>query len=61
MYVLKFDYPKGFEREGMFGVGYWGDQVYETLAVGRTPTFLERENRNEQRLGEVAETESGQK
>ena len=44
MYVLKFDYPKGFEREGMFRVGYWGDQVYETLAVGNFSTFLELKN-----------------
>ena len=52
MYVLKFDYSKGFEREGMFGVGYWGDQVYETLAVRETPTFLELQNRNEECLGD---------
>ena len=45
MDVLQLDYPKGFEGEGMFRVGYWGDQVYETLAVRKTPIFLELENR----------------
>ena len=25
----------------MFRVGYWGDQIYETLVVGNTATFLE--------------------
>lgn len=40
----------------MLRVGYWGDQVYETLAVGNMSTFLESENRTEEYLEQVAET-----
>jgi hypothetical protein len=57
MDVFKFDYAKRFEREGVFRVGYWGDQIYETLAVGNTPSFSELANRSEHCFGLVAETE----